>query len=76
AAMARLLAGRTSFVIAHRLSTIQAADRILLIEEGRILEQGTHQALIAARGRYWRLCCEQNALIRGEIDGPEEAAGG
>ncbi|MGE5548985.1 MAG: ABC transporter ATP-binding protein [Bacteroidota bacterium] len=72
AAMASLLARRTAFVIAHRLSTIQAADRILLIEDGRIAERGSHAELIAARGRYWRLCCEQNLFTRGELDLPEE----
>lgn len=64
-AMVRLLAGRTAFVIAHRLSTIQAADLILVIEEGCIAERGTHSELLAARGRYWRLCQEQSAWTTG-----------
>jgi ATP-binding cassette subfamily B protein len=72
AAMARLLAGRTSFVIAHRLSTIQAADQILLIEDGQIVERGTHRELIEAQGRYWALCREQNAFSRGELDQDDE----
>ena len=50
-----LLAGRTAIVIAHRLSTIQNVDEILLLHKGRIRERGTHQALLAARGLYWRL---------------------
>ncbi len=54
-AMAALRAGRTSFVIAHRLSTIRDADLILVMEQGRIVEQGTHAQLIAAQGAYWRL---------------------
>ncbi len=53
--LARLMAGRTTFVIAHRLSTIRAADQILVLEHGRIVERGTHDDLIAAEGRYHEL---------------------
>ena len=52
ASMATLLAGRTTFVIAHRLSTIRRADMILLMEDGRITERGTHQELMNAHGTY------------------------
>jgi ATP-binding cassette subfamily B protein len=51
----RLLAGRTSIVIAHRLSTIRQAGRIVVLEHGQIAEQGTHDELIAAEGRYYEL---------------------
>ncbi|MGE5529100.1 MAG: ABC transporter ATP-binding protein [Patescibacteria group bacterium] len=74
AAMAHLLAGRTAFVIAHRLSTIQAADQIVVIEEGEIAERGRHEELLAARGGYWRLCREQNVLTRGELVEEDTAA--
>jgi subfamily B ATP-binding cassette protein MsbA len=54
-ALENLMQGRTTFVIAHRLSTIQIADRILVISNGRIVEEGPHQALLALRGEYRRL---------------------
>jgi ATP-binding cassette subfamily B protein len=54
-AMAELMQGRTTFVIAHRLSTIRNADLILMMEHGRIVEQGSHEALLAARGKYAEL---------------------
>ena len=54
-----LMSGRTSFVIAHRLSTIRRADRILVIEDGQITEQGSHDELIRARGHYYSLYTNQ-----------------
>jgi ATP-binding cassette subfamily B protein len=59
ASMASLLAGRTTFVIAHRLSTVRRADLILLMEEGRIVERGTHDQLMTARGLYYEMVRRQ-----------------
>jgi ATP-binding cassette subfamily B multidrug efflux pump len=67
-AMAALRHNRTSFVIAHRLSTIRNADVIVVLEHGRIVEQGDHDALIAARGAYYR-------LYRSQFENPDEAVG-
>ena len=65
AALRELMTGRTSFVIAHRLSTIRNADRVIVIEDGRIVEQGNHDELIAQGGAYHRLYMSQ---FRGQAD--------
>jgi ATP-binding cassette subfamily B protein len=54
-----VLKGRTSFLIAHRLSTVRRADRIVLLDQGRIVEDGSHETLMARRGRYFELYTEQ-----------------
>jgi ATP-binding cassette subfamily B protein len=67
-AMAALRQGRTSFVIAHRLSTIRDADLILVMEHGDIVEQGTHDELIAAKGAYFRLYNSQFEQAAYDLD--------
>jgi ATP-binding cassette subfamily B protein len=69
AAMAELKAGRTTIVIAHRLSTVREADRILVFNQGRVVEQGKHAELISARGLYAKL----NAMSRGDVIAEEAA---
>jgi len=72
--LARVLEGRTSFVIAHRLSTIRAADRILVIERGKILEQGAHRELLRQGGHYHALYTEQSLRHIVRIDNVMDAA--
>ena len=62
-AISILLEGRTSFIIAHRLSTIRSADRILVIQDGRINEEGNHQQLLKEKGYYYRLYTNQFAQV-------------
>ncbi|MEV4902555.1 ABC transporter ATP-binding protein [Citricoccus sp. NPDC055426] len=68
AALAEALTGRTAVVIAHRLSTVRSADRILVVEGGSIVEEGPHEALLAAGGRYAE-------LYRTQFDDPDAAGG-
>jgi len=77
-----LMQGRTTFVIAHRLSTIRRADQILVVEDGRIVESGTHDTLYDLKGRYWDLYTRQHGLEKnlflapGEGDSIPEGEGG
>ncbi|HOK29954.1 MAG TPA: multidrug ABC transporter ATP-binding protein, partial [bacterium] len=66
AAMLNLMEGRTSFVIAHRLSTIRNADMILVINDGEIIERGTHRELLEKKGFYYSLYMSQFAA---EVEG-------
>ena len=60
-AFAKLMKGRTSFIVAHRLSTIQNADRILVMKDGSIIEQGNHEELLEQKGFYYKLYNSQFA---------------
>ncbi|MGD0094165.1 MAG: ATP-binding protein, partial [Planctomycetota bacterium] len=63
-ALATLGRGRTTIVIAHRLSTLKSADYIYVIDDGRIAEEGTHEALLAKQGIYYKLVKIQTELTR------------
>ncbi|MFE1438670.1 ABC transporter ATP-binding protein [Streptomyces sp. NPDC058739] len=74
-ALTEALAGRTALVIAHRLSTVRAADQILVLEQGRVVERGTHEELLAAEGRYAELYRTQFEQQRGSGTDMVEGAG-
>ena len=73
--LAYLMKGRTTFVIAHRLSTIRRADQILVVQEGRIVERGTHESLYASNGRYYDLYTKQHGLEANLFLAPGEGGG-
>jgi ATP-binding cassette, subfamily B, multidrug efflux pump len=72
----RLMQGKTVVAIAHRLSTIAAMDRLIVMDKGRIVEQGSHRELLAAGGIYARLWEHQSGGFLGEEADEESAAGG
>lgn len=71
--LAHLMQGRTTFVIAHRLSTIRRADQILVVEDGQVIEQGAHEELLAAGGRYHELYTRQHGFERNLFLAPGES---
>ncbi|PLT44830.1 Lipid A export ATP-binding/permease protein MsbA [Paenibacillus pasadenensis] len=66
-ALARLVKGRTTIAIAHRLSTLRGADRLIVLEQGRIAETGTHDELYRSKGTYWRLVESQKQMTESEV---------
>jgi ATP-binding cassette subfamily B protein len=66
AGLATLLHGRTAFLIAHRLSTVKHADRIIVLDQGRLVESGTHETLLLQRGLYYRLYAMTYASVEVE----------
>jgi ATP-binding cassette subfamily B protein len=75
-ALDNLVRGRTTIAIAHRLSTLRKADRLVVMDKGVVVEEGTHDALIEAQGAYWRLYeaqqrqAEAEAVLGGSLETP------
>ena len=72
-AFAVLTKGRTVVMIAHRLSTVVGADKIVVLQEGRAVEQGTHEQLVAANGLYARMWADYNRAVQWKISSEKEA---
>ena len=72
-AFAALTKGRTVVMIAHRLSTVVGADKIVVLQEGRAVEQGTHEQLVAANGLYARMWADYNRAVQWKISSEKEA---
>ena len=75
-ALLRLLEGRTAFVIAHRLSTIRNADEVLVVNDHRIIERGSHEELLAMKGFYHDLYTSQYMRVKGVQPVPERSGSG
>ena len=71
-AFATLIKGRTVIMIAHRLSTVVGADKIIVLEKGRVVEQGSHDELAAAGGLYARMWADYNQAVRWKITSERE----
>src|SRR5580698_10804796 len=71
----RLMEGKTVVAIAHRLSTIAAMDRLIVLDKGRVVEEGDHRTLLAHGGLYARLWAHQSGGFLGETEDPEERGG-
>ena len=71
-AFARLTKGRTVIMIAHRLSTVVGADKILVLDNGQLIEQGTHKELIVAGGLYTQMWTDYNQAIRWKMESGKE----
>jgi ATP-binding cassette subfamily B protein len=67
--LTKLTGEKTTFIIAHRISSVREADQILMMEKGRVVEQGTHEELVKLRGKYYEVYQKQLGLSGGEDDG-------
>ena len=69
--LTKLTGEKTTFIIAHRISSVREADQILMMEKGRVIEQGTHEELVAKKGRYFEVYQKQLGLTRGDDNGAQ-----
>lgn len=69
--LTKLTGEKTTFIIAHRISSVREADQILMMEKGRVIEQGTHEELVAKKGRYFEVYQKQLGLTGGDDNGAQ-----